>query len=624
MRFMEEYNIRKISRERSQLVKVDKPEKEQNVGVAVWPKVTLTHLQVVQYAYKYFNIYKGLVVDFMYSSEQWMESKQFFRSLSAEEALSILEVELSFIYGTLFTKADILHTWIGAAFRCIALSCLFASLYIFRTSRKDGYDGFDVGLTYALIFGGLALDFISILIFWVSDWTFARLRKPKKDLDKKDARFDRFLNWLLGFRALKWKKCKGHEKEQSYHHMVLDRLFIFRRWSEYIYAYNLIESSLKIKSKRIHHTKGHIHRCFDFIIQSLYIDHAIRIIIRETVLVSAALNHIRKKTDLYISSLFILHRKMYYALYPVRVFLKCWFGIPVINYLLEFFGIVDQINEIRFTSRERLTREFWEFIFKEVKHRCLFILGSESSSYIYSARGDWILRDMKIEDYYEKLLPYVTEVNYDQSILVWHVATELLHQTNEDKARDDGYRDFSKTLSDYMMYLLIAQPALMSTVAGIDKVRFTEAITEAKKFQEAKKLFQRTHVEDSRDAKVACKAILDSYKADEQGNQNADGYRSKSVLFQASMLAKELQRIQTQVSNKQMWEVVSKVWVEMLCYAATHCDSKQHAAQLNNGGQLINFVWLLMAHFGFGEQFRTSKEDSRAKLILDKAASCLV
>lgn len=150
----------------------------------------------------------------------------------------------------------------------------------------------------------------------------------------------------------------------------------------------------------------------------------------------------------------------------------------------------------------------------EVKHRCLFILGSQSSSYIYSARGDWILRDMKIEDYYGE----AAAICYSKCILVWHVATELLHQTNENKARDDGYRDFSKTLS----YLLIAQPSLMSTVAGIDKVRFTEAITEAKKFQEAKKLFQRTHLADSRDAKVACKAILDSYKADEQGNQNAD------------------------------------------------------------------------------------------------------
>ncbi|KAL1224744.1 hypothetical protein V5N11_027904 [Cardamine amara subsp. amara] len=616
-RFMEEYTIRKISKERSRLVRVEEPEKKERVGgVPVRPKV-MTHLQVVQYAYKYFKVYKGLVVDFIYSCQQWRESNQFFQSLSGEEALKILEVELSFIYGTLFTKTDILHTWIGVAFRCIALCCLFASLYIFKTSRKDGYDGFDVGLTYALIFGGIALDFISILIFCVSDWTFARLRKPKEEVDKKDTRFDRFLNWLLSFRELKWKKCTC-PKEEQHHHMMLDRLSIFRRWSEYIYAYNLIESSLEIKPKRIHHTRGYIHSSFNAITRSLYIDRVIGIIIGEIVLVSRAMNHIRKKINLYIITLFIKNRATYHALYPVRLLLSFWFGIPLINYLLEFFGIPDKLKEIVFTSRTRLTKDLWEFIFEEVKHKSLLVVGSESASAIYSARGDWVLRDMmRVKECYETLVQYVTQVDYDQSVLVWHIATELLHQTRANNGGDNKNKVLSKSLSDYMMYLLIVQSSMMSTVAGIDKLRFREAIAEAKKFQEAKKLFQRKHVEDLRDAKAACEAIMDSFK---EGNEIMKGYRNKSVLFQATMLAKELQRI-----DGDMWEIVSKVWVEMLCYAATHCDSKQHAAQLNKGGGLINFVWLLMAHFGLGEQFMTPKEDSTARLILDKATtSCLV
>ncbi|VVB12479.1 unnamed protein product [Arabis nemorensis] len=619
-RFMEEYKIRTISRERSQLVRVEEPEQRE------WAQRPdeFTNLNVVQYAYKYFNVYKGLVVDFMYSSEQWIESKEFFKSLSAEEALRILEVELSFIYGTLFTKVDILHTWIGFSFRCTALGCLFGSLRNFKTSRKDGFDGFDVALTYALIFGGIAIDFISILLFCISDWTFARLRKPKEEVDNEDTCFDSVLNWFLRwplrFKELKWKDCMCHKQEHSCHekeyrsHKVLDRFFLFRRWSEYVYAYNLIGSSLNIKPKRKHHTKGYIHRFYDTIIPSLYVDRAIQ----EAVIAYKALNHLRKKVDLYISSLFIFNRAMYYVLYPVRLFLRFWFGIPLINYLLELFGIPDQVSEIVFTSRERLTLEFWEFIFAEVKRRCIYIPDSESSSYIYSARGDWILRKMKSET----LLRYVTEVDYDQSILVWHVATELIHQTDENNPTELGYREVSKTLSDYMMYLLIAQPAMMSTVAGIDKVRFREAIAEAKKFQEAKKLFQTTHVEDSRDAKKACEAILSSYTADGQRNKNAKGYKGKSVLYQASMLAKELQRIEIQESNDKMWKVVSKVWLEMLCYAASHCDSKQHAAQLNRGGELINFVWLLMAHFGLGEQFRTTKEDSKTRLILVENCSC--
>ncbi|XP_010449415.1 PREDICTED: uncharacterized protein LOC104731663 [Camelina sativa] len=621
--FMEEYKIREISREHSEFVRVEEPEERQR---EVRPHV-LTQLHAIQYGYKYFNIYKGLVVDFLYSSEHWIESKEFFQSLEAVEALSILEVELSFIYGTLFTKVDILHTWTGVTFRFISLGCLFSSLSIFKTSRKDEYDGFDVGLTYALILGGIAFDFISILMFYVSDWTFARMSKPKEEVDDPNNWLEEFLTWFLRFKELKWNKCMCHEKEYP-SHMILDRLFIFRRWSEYVYGYNLIGSSLRIKPKRIHHTKGYIHKTFDTIIRSLYIDRAIGIIIRETVLLYIALNHIYEKIYLYISYMFIENRVMYYVLDPpLRLlnYFRFWFVIPLIKYLWEFFSITDQLNEIIFTSRERLTTELWQVIFEEVQNKCRFVLGSESSSYIYSARGGWILRDMKIDEYYENLLPYITDVDYDQSILVWHIATELLHQTDDNNARHDVYREVGKTLSDYMMYLVIVKPSLMSTVSGIDKLRFKAAIAEIKRLQEAKKLFERTPVEGSRDAKTACNAILDYYKADGQGNENPQGYRSKSVLFQASMLAQELQRIEIQISNKKMWEVVSKVWVEMLSYAAKHCDPKQHAAQLNIGGELISFVWLLMAHFGLGHQFRTTKEDSRARLVLDKTTtSCLV
>ncbi|KAL0727524.1 hypothetical protein Bca4012_023617 [Brassica carinata] len=573
-RFMEEYNTRKISKEPTRLVRLEEPKKEQGVeappAARVPEEVMMTHLQAVRYAYKYFNIYKGLV------------------SLSGEEALRILEVELSFMYGTFFTKTDILHTWIGSAFRSIALCCLFASLFIFKTLRKDGWNDFDVALTYTLLFGGITLDFISILIFCVSDWTFARLRK---ELDKKDTMLDRSLNWLLSFRELKWKKCTCHKQEQ-FCHTVLDRIFIFRRWSEQIYAYNLIDSSLRIKPKRIHHTKGYIHRFFDYIITRLYIDHTVAIVVRVLVLTSEALNQIRKKMDQYILSMYIKNRVKYTALHLVRLLLSFSFVVPLINYLLEFLGVPDKLNEIAFTSSTRLTKELWEFIFEDVKHKSLLVVVSENASPIYSSRGDWTLGDMNLEN----LLRYVTEVDYDQSILVWHIATEMLYQT--DAACSDRCRELSKTLSDYMMYLLIVQPSLMSTVAGIDKVRFRDAIAEAKNLQEAKRLFQRTHVADSRDAKVACEAILASYESAEERYENAIEYRSK---------------------------VVSKVWVEMLCYAATHCDSKQHAAQLNKGGELINLVWLLMAHFGLGEQFRTTKEDSRARLILDKTTtSCLV
>lgn len=92
------------------------------------------------------------------------------------------------------------------------------------------------------------------------------------------------------------------------------------------------------------------------------------------------------------------------------------------------------------------------------------------------------------------------------------------------------------------------------------------------------------------------------------------GDRSKSVLFEASRLAKELKKIE----EKKKWDIVSRVWVELLSYAASHCRATAHAQQLSKGGQLATLVWLMMAHFGLGEQFQINEGHARAKLIVRK------
>ncbi|KFK23680.1 hypothetical protein AALP_AAs63807U000100 [Arabis alpina] len=616
-RLMEEYSTRKRLREPTRIVRIEEVERGQRPNVFMRPNRKLTELEVVQCAYRYFNIFKGLVVDLVFSSnsEQWNNSKEFFLSLKpeeADEALRILEVELSFIYGTFFTKVDILHTRIGVAFRFTALASLVSSLCIFTTAKKQDYNSFDVGLTYALLTGGIALDFVAIFIFCVSDWTFARFKKPKEYVRDQVTRVEGVLNWLLDFRKLKWKEYDcSQSKEFPQKHLVLDRKFIFRRWSEYIYAYNLIGYSMGIKPNRIHKTKGSIHGFFDAIICRLYIDLAIRKI-------SSFFRTIKQKTprahrslENLIISFSTKNHAWNYALYPFKLLLKFWFGIPMINYVLDFFGISDQLNAVVYTSRDRITKEMWEFIFKEVKRRSETFEGAESASGIYSTRGEWVLGETSVGKG-TNLLHSVTQVDYDQSILMWHMATELLYQTEEVTQQNQSNREFSKILSDYMMYLLIVQPALMSTVAGIDKIRFMEAVAEAKNFPEVKKFLLRKRLENLRDVNQACKEILSS--VDDLKERKGKRYQRRNVLADASSLAKALK----QLNGDMMWQVMSKVWVEMLCYAATHCDPKQHVALLSRGGEFLSFVWLLMAHFGLGDQFHATEENARARLVLAK------
>ena len=91
--------------------------------------------------------------------------------------------------------------------------------------------------------------------------------------------------------------------------------------------------------------------------------------------------------------------------------------------------------------------------------------------------------------------------------------------------------------------------------------------------------------------------------------------RSKSVLFDACKLASELQAISDNLIRNRYSLIISNVWVEMLAYAACHCRGNHHTQQLRRGGELLTYVWLLMAHFGINEQFQTSQGHARAKLV---------
>uniref|UniRef100_A0A161XTC8 DUF4220 domain-containing protein n=1 Tax=Daucus carota subsp. sativus TaxID=79200 RepID=A0A161XTC8_DAUCS len=92
--------------------------------------------------------------------------------------------------------------------------------------------------------------------------------------------------------------------------------------------------------------------------------------------------------------------------------------------------------------------------------------------------------------------------------------------------------------------------------------------------------------------KKACEAILNISTEDEM-------LKDKQIFFIASALAKKLKA----VPSDKKWLIISKLWVEQLSYAASHIRSYAHAVQLSKGGEFITIVWLLMAHFGLGDQY---------------------
>ncbi|XP_048234890.1 uncharacterized protein LOC8270919 isoform X1 [Ricinus communis] len=250
-----------------------------------------------------------------------------------------------------------------------------------------------------------------------------------------------------------------------------------------------------------------------------------------------------------------------------------------------------------------------------------------------SSRRDLKGQSLVLEKFDHPELKWSTDmVEFDQGILIWHIATYICYHADSEENSDSisACTKFSKQLSKYMLYLLVMHPSMMPM--GIGNIRYRDTCAEATKFFEERKSFlddspPKSYISEKfgacwmcccRKEKIifekrqACKMLLKVNTAVLPAKVKGD--RSKSVLFDACKLASELQQI---LNKEKKWEMVCHVWVEMLAYAASQCRGVYHAQQLRRGGELLTHVWLLMSHLGLTEQFQISRGHARAKLFMD-------
>ncbi|KAG9130484.1 hypothetical protein Leryth_025331 [Lithospermum erythrorhizon] len=170
-----------------------------------------------------------------------------------------------------------------------------------------------------------------------------------------------------------------------------------------------------------------------------------------------------------------------------------WFKVQT-QTLLEVLE-EDQIRTATAPDPDNLfTDSLRDHIFEELRVKAEMADDLETAKELSSARGDWVLRVEGKTNF----LHYILEVDYDQSLLLWHIATELCFNdeinqetqeksktetnTNTEQQTENSYRSFAKLLSEYMIYLLVMQPTIMSAVTGIGQVRFRDTCAEARKF----------------------------------------------------------------------------------------------------------------------------------------------
>ncbi|KAL4602399.1 hypothetical protein ACB092_10G050700 [Castanea dentata] len=535
-KLMEEYSLKKEAGLPTRTEMTPEPGKDSKLATAV--KEELKELDVVKYAYKYFNIFKGLIVELIFSFRERNESQEFFLRIKEENALKIIDLELNFIYEALYTKVVVVHNQIGYAFRAVSVGSVVAAFVIFARLNKICLTKFDINVTYALLGGAICLDFIALIMLIFSDWTMAAISNNKKGAGILVSIAETYLK----FKKMSWFKDPKYKGEE-----VLGTCILIRRWSESMSSFNLIKYCLRLRP------------------------------------------------------------------YPLKNNFSL-INLPYIDKVIDYLGARELVIERRYVSSQRLPRKLWNFIFDELNRKSADAEDTETTKRICSARGAYVIQEGQWEgevaEVYQKITEeYIENVTFEESLLLWHVATELCFQNENTKVTNEGC-SLSKLLSDYMIYLLVMRPTMMSAVAGIGQIRFRDTCAEAEKFFSGRALEQGQVNE-------VCNKILEVDTKVKPVHVKGD--RSKSILFYACMLAKELNKLDNKNNdNDDKWKIISKVWVEMLSYSATHSRPATHAQQVSKGGQLISFVRLLMAHFGLGEQFQITEGHARAKLIVGK------
>ncbi|KAL3746182.1 hypothetical protein ACJRO7_015175 [Eucalyptus globulus] len=192
----------------------------------------------------------------------------------------------------------------------------------------------------------------------------------------------------------------------------------------------------------------------------------------------------------------------------------------------------------------------------------------------FNERGKWTLEIYGVQE--NRALSSSIEAKFAKSIITWHIATDILQSLEIEKS---DACEGSKFLSEYMMYLLTVHPdILFRPTANITLEYAHHTLTRFLRYRDSKEAISML---SSADGDVPL--IVEPSDATRI-------HRGWHVLLEVQELVVNLRRM----DNK--WELISSIWVEILCYAAFDCHVYRHAYLLRRGGELFTHVWLLLRH----------------------------
>ncbi|XP_034680012.1 uncharacterized protein LOC117910064 [Vitis riparia] len=186
--------------------------------------ITIPGGKYIDKAYFLFeNQFKHLYADLILSLDDQKTSERFIKELSFEDAFKVVEMELSFMYDVLYTKATVVYSLLGILFLIASFLSTISTLaaFCFFIDRHE-FSNIDINITYLLLFGAIFLEVYALIKLILSDWSIVWLSSKKNPLA------DSIYLAITFFRSV---------------------LTSDKRWSRHMAQNNLIDSCLEDKTK---------------------------------------------------------------------------------------------------------------------------------------------------------------------------------------------------------------------------------------------------------------------------------------------------------------------------------------------------------------------------------------
>ncbi|KAL3720761.1 hypothetical protein ACJRO7_005552 [Eucalyptus globulus] len=288
---------------------------------------------------------------------------------------------------------------------------------------------------------------------------------------------------------------------------------------------------------------------------------------------------------------------------------SCWWRFLKLLHVDEmavkflYHGHVDVTDDIKGLIMSKI---------KEMEARVQEMAPQKLQDFQLRDRGIHALRKHRLL-YSESLKRSIEELDFDMSILVWHIATELcyyldygwpnstkeLERNNQSPVKKKSLMGLH--LSWYLLYLQYMCPSMLPARFG--SIRFRDIYKEPCKRLDLPKFAQDgpARGRKRRERKL-------DISEESEIPEGADALLCKmTIKIRESMSKEEGQVKDVLISGCQVAKDLMGVWVEMLMYGANKCKARDHAQHMRGGGELITHVWLLMSHYGLIDSFQKKR-----------------